>query len=143
MAYCIDLKSRNLKIELLDGDDLAYDLNYYKVKKASDLDMINLRHKVFDTLDQASAWLYKYEQVKKSLNNKTICQDLKLPTLRMTRNLIVMALMGEKTITERKKGKNWKSGQLFNIFDQTFYMTVKLKKIEKINSRYIFHFIKA
>lgn len=150
MAYCIDVFRRCPKIDLLEGDDLAYDLKHYKVKRARDLDFVNLKHKVFEELCEAEKFLEKFNKIKNSLDNKKICKSRKLPTMRMPRTYIVLALMGEKAITERHyKGRNlahfkWKAGQEFNIQDQTFFMTVKLVKKEEISKdKFIFHFVKA
>jgi len=144
MAYCINVKARRPKVELLDGDALDYDLKFFGVKRAKDLDFVNLKHKVFEQLSDAENFLKEFTRINNSLDNKLICKSRELPTLRMPRAYIVLALMGEKTLTERRKTKNWKPGQLFNIQDQTFFLTVRLKKIAEIGpQKFIFHFVKA
>ena len=144
MAYCINIKARSPKVELLDGDTLEYDLKFFGAKRARDLDFVNLKHKVFEELPKAENFLKEFTRIMNTLDNKSICRSRELPCIRMPRALIVLAIMGEKTVTQRHYKKNWKSGQLFNIFDQTFYLTVKLKSIEEIGpKKFIYHFVKA
>lgn len=138
MAYCIDVDARNPKILNFSGDALDFDLKYYKAKKATDLTTYERR--VFNDLDAATKFYNKYLETLKNLDNKKICKSRDLPTLRYKRHYIVLTLMGLKNETYRKKSKKWEVGQLINLQDQTYFLTVKIKSITKIKDEYCYKF---
>jgi hypothetical protein len=130
--YYIDLDSKPLKVEEYDKEALQEDLEYFKVSNAFYLN--DPDWKVFNSKEKADTWLLKYVKVLNSLDNKKICKSRELPAMLYKRRYIVQALLGEKTFTERHYLKNWNNGDLFNFHDQTYFLTVKLNKIEKVSN---------
>lgn len=127
IAYCIDLDAKNPRVLIYSGDALKNDMAYLKAKKPTDISNFNRR--VFDTKDQAENFLSLYNHTLKNLDNKKICKDRTLPSIRLFRRWLILTILGVKCYTIRKEKKKWQSGQLFNFHDQTFFVTVKLKSI--------------
>lgn len=97
------------------------------VKTPRDLETYNLR--VFDSKAKADSFLRKYKKILNRLSNRRICKSRELPAMLYKRRFMVLSLMGLKGQTYRDYGKDWKRGQLFNLHDQVFFLTVKLKSI--------------
>lgn len=137
--FLIDLKAnwKNPEITIYKSEMILDDMKYCKVKKASDLD--DYDWKVFETESQAEAWLKRYVSVLKNLDNSKI-RKISGGGLPYKRRYIVQTLMGEKFQTYRDYSKNWTKGKLFNLNDQTFFLTVRLISIEKIGAKFKFSF---
>ena len=138
MYYCIDLDDRSPEVLEYSGQVLADDMEYFGVKNALDLDTYD--RKVFRSDEDADAFLDHYLDVLKNLDNKKICLDRSLPAILYKRRYIVQSIMGEKCQTYRHYKKNWKPGQLFNLHDQTFFLTVRLKSITETPDGYCYKF---
>ncbi len=125
--FCIDLDRKNPEVMIYPAEAIQEDLDYFGGRdplKLGDYD-----RKVFRTEKEACAWLRRYLKVLKSLNNKHICKSRKLPAMLLKRRYLVQTIMGEKVQTYRKYRRDWPPGQFFNFHDETFFLTVRLKKI--------------
>lgn len=96
------------------------------------LELSDYDFKVFETEQKAKTYARRYVRTLRSLNNNSICQSRSLPNLLYKRRYIVQTLLGEKMQTIRHYNKKWPKGQLFNLYDQTFFLTVKLQSITEI-----------
>src|SRR5690606_10428833 len=96
----------------------------------------------FNSEKKAEAFLKQYKKIKASLNNRKICKSRSLPAILYKRRYMVLTLMGLKPQTYRSYLKPWKIGQLFNLHDQTFFLTVKLKDLfyDKSEKLYCYKF---
>lgn len=128
--YCIVLGTKDPKVTLYSVDDIKADLKYFGLKNPMELDDYDF--KVFRTEKAANSWLKRYSKILKSLNNKRICKSRDLPAMLYKRRYMVQTLMGEKMQTYRHYPKEWKPGQLFNLHDQVFFLTVKLSSLKKM-----------
>ncbi len=129
--YCIDLTAKNIEVLEYTSEILKEDMEFFSVKNAMDLN--DYDYKVFKTEKEADDFLNKYLKTLKTLNNNKICKSRALPCLLYKRRYIVQTLLGLKNQTFRHYQKKWKAGQLFNLHDQTYFLTVKLRKITKIS----------
>lgn len=136
-AYCVDLDK---KLEVLDfsGEELAADLLFYGVKKATDLS--NNTRIVFNTEAEAEAFLASYKRTLKGLSNKTDCKDRKLPNVLAKRRYIVLAKMKLKNQTWRAKPLKIKKGDFFNLYDQTHFLTVQCTKVTEIDGQFCYNY---
>jgi hypothetical protein len=126
-CFCIDLERSKPEVMEYSGQVLKNDMAYFKANTPLDLDSFDWR--VFLSESQAETFLEKYLKVLKNLDNDKICHSRKLPAMLYKRRYIVLTLLGLKLKTVRHYKKDWKPGQLFNLNDQTFFLTVRLKKI--------------
>jgi hypothetical protein len=113
------------------------------------LDEDNLTHwkqlnsydfKVFDDEAEAEAWLKEYISVLRGLSNAKICKSRDLPAILYKRRYIAQTLMREKMQTFRHYAKPWKPGQCFNLHDQTYFLTVQLKRITETDQGFRYDF---
>lgn len=137
-AYCIPISTGEPKIYLYSSENIQDDLKENGLKKFSQLDDYDF--KVFDTEKKARAWLKRYLKILRALSNKKICKSRDLPAILYKRRYMVQTLMGEKSQTYRSYKKDWKPGQLFNLHDQVFFLTVRLKRIVKTTDGYKYEF---
>lgn len=128
--YCIVLETKEPKVTPYLKEDVKADLKYFGLKNPKQLDDYDF--KVFRTENEANAWLKKYLQILRSLSNKRICKSRDLPAILYKRRYMVQTLMGEKMQTYRHYSKDWKRGQLFNLHDQVFFLTVRLTSLKKV-----------
>jgi hypothetical protein len=127
--FCIDLDSKCPEVLEYSGQALLDDLEHFGVQDALELD--NYDRRVFRTPEEADAYLELYNRTLKSLNNTHICKAKGIPAMLYKRRYIVQTLLGEKLQTYRHYKKPWTPGTLFNLHDQTFFLTVRLKSIEE------------
>ena len=123
---------RKLEVFEYTNEVLKEDLEFFGVKSAHDLNDYDF--KVFDTEKKANSWLKKYKKVLNGLDNKKICKSRDLPAILYKRRYIVQTLMKEKLQTVRHYKKDWKKGDLFNLHDQTYFLTVKLTKLTDLGN---------
>jgi len=143
--YLINLEVSKNKLEVLEYTEkiLNEDLDFFGAKDPMELSDYDF--KVFDTERKAKVWLGKYKKILNGLDNSKICKDRNLPNLLYKRRYIVQTLMNEKLQTIRHYKKDWQKGQLFNLYDQSYFLTVRLKKIKQISDelfQYDFELIK-
>jgi hypothetical protein len=107
------------------------------LKSPKDLETYDSR--VFETEKEAEAFLERYLKILKALDNKKICKSRDLQTILYKRRYMVLSLMGEKMQTQRssprvaKMMSKVKVGEMFNLNDQTFFLTVVLTKVTKVS----------
>lgn len=141
--YCIELDSTKPQVLEYPIELINEDLEHYGIKNPLHLSDFDL--KVFQSESDANEYLETYNKTKKSLKNSDICVSRDLPAILYKRRYIVQSVLGEKMYTERNYLKNWKVGQLVNLHDQVFFLTVKIKKITEVEKgiwRYDFELVK-
>ena len=133
-------RGKNLKVYVYPVEMIKEDMKANKFEKP--LQLSDYDWKVFSTKKSAEAWLERYNEILKNLNNKKICKSRDLPAILYKRRYIVQTLMGEKNQTNRSYDKKeWKPGMLFNLHDQVFFLTVKLiSKTKKGTKDYCYKF---
>lgn len=133
--YLIFLDKKNPQIYNYEPKDIQQDLKYFKLKdpiELSDYDM-----KVFRSEVAAEKWLNKFKKILKGLSNKKVCLSKEIPTILYKRRYIVQTLMGEKLQTYRRKPRvikmmsKVKLGDMFNLNDQKYFLTVILTSVSK------------
>lgn len=137
-VFCIDLDSPRPDVLEFSGAALREDLEFFEV--ASPLELNNFDRRIFLNERDAESYLEKYKRTLKSLDNNKICLDRKLPAMLYKRRYIVQSLLGEKLETFRHYKKNWSPGQLFNLHDQTFFLTVQLISITEEDEEFLYKF---
>ena len=128
-CYVIDLDVKRPEVSFLDAEGLDLDFKFYKTQNIDDLS--DNDRKYFRTEKEAEEFLSRYLKVLDSLDNARLCKDRSLPNMLYKRRYLVLSLLGLKSHTKRKYDKKWKAGQLFNLYDQTYFLTVKLKNVFK------------
>lgn len=126
-AFCIDLDSKNPEVLEFSGPELEEDMRYYNA--SSPLDLTDPDRRVFLTEEDAEKFLDTYTRALRTLSNERICVSRELPGMLYKRRYIVLSLLGLKTKTVRHYRRDWKPGQLFNLHDQTFFLTVELTEL--------------
>lgn len=128
--FYIRLDTGKPKVRLYPADDIRADMKSEGVRSPMALDDYDF--KVFTTENAATVWLAKYMKILRSLSNKRICRSRDFPAILYKRRYMVQTLMGEKMQTYRSYPKAWKPGQYFNLHDQVFFLTVRLKSLKKL-----------
>lgn len=136
--FVVDLESRKPSVLLYDAETIQGDMAFYGVK--TPLELTDWDWKVFKEDWQAEMWLHTYKMVLADLDNNRICKSRDLPAILYKRKYMVQTLMGEKMQTYRHYNKGWKRGQLFNLHDQVYFLTVRLEKIEDTENGYCYTF---
>ncbi|KYG67626.1 hypothetical protein AZI85_17250 [Bdellovibrio bacteriovorus] len=137
--FCIDLSVKNPEVMEYSPEVIREDLEYFGFKDPMELN--DYDHKIFKTEKAAESWLTKYKGILKALDNNKICLTKDVPTILYKRRYIVQTLMGEKLQTYRDSDRVHKMmskvtiGGMFNLNDQTFFLTVVLKAVEKIDKK--------
>lgn len=138
-CYYIDLDVARPDIFHFSGDELEYDMAAYKAKTVLDLDGFDRR--IFKKEADAERFLDRYIDIKNGLKNSRICRSRHLPAMLYKRRYIVQTLMGDKMHTVRSYKKAWRPGILFNLHDQTYFLTVRLSRILDLgNGEYKYEF---
>ena len=90
--------------------------------------------KIFNTSDEAIEYLDNYLYAWEMLPSKKLKSNPKLPKILYKRRYMIQTMNGEKMQTYRHYDKGWKSGQLFQLHDQTNFLTVRLTSLEEVSS---------
>lgn len=128
-CYYVDLDKKVLRIRPLE-------IALLKDNLKSEYD-----RKIFQTLKDAEKYITRYSKILNGLNNKKICKKEGIPAILYKRRYIVQSLMKEKNQTFRdsdrvnKMMSKVKNGEMFNLYDQTFTLTVVLIRVSKINKK--------
>lgn len=132
-----------LEVFEYDQDALESDMRLESVTDA--LQLTDYDRVVFDSESKADAFLSEYRRIYNSLNNEKICKDRSLPAMLYKRRFIVQSLMGFKNQTYRTYKKDWNVGQLFNLHDQTYFLTVQLTNLKYCEKKgaYKYEFVLA
>lgn len=125
--FCIDMEKSKPEIMEYTKAILEDDMAYFGVKNAMALDDCDWR--VFQTEAAAEKFLAKYNETLEKLKRGEFCKSRDLPCLLYRRRYLVQSAMGLKLNTVRHYKKPWKKGDLFNLHDQTIFLTVRVKSI--------------
>lgn len=146
IAWSIDLDRKPLQICEFSGQELINDLKYNGVKdpeKLTDYDRV-----VFNDCAKAERFFKKYKKILSQLENSKICLNKEIPVILYKRRYIVQSIMGIKNQTYRDSPRVIKMmsqvsvGEYFNLFDQTYFLTVKLtRKSKKKDGSYKYEFV--
>lgn len=131
--FYIDLDAKFREIFELDLEEFRLDLNAENVTSIEAYNAADYDRKYFASHDEAESWLERHEKIWSALSNEKICVSRDLPAILYKRRYIVRTLLGEKMQTLRKYRKNWQRGDLVNLHDQTFFLTVEIKKISEVD----------
>lgn len=106
------------------------------------LDLYDYDCPVFDSEKKAEKFLRDYKKILNGLSNKQICKGRDLPAILYKRRYMVQSLMRLKNQTYRSYEKSWTPGQLFNLHDQVFFLTVRLTSLtfDKKTKQYCYKF---
>lgn len=137
-VYDVDLCVKMPVVKIISPEVLARGLKLFNTKDPRKLTTPD--RLIFKTEFEADLFLDDYNRNLEILKEGKTCQDRKLPALICKRRYIVQALMSEKNMTTRGYKKDWKKGQLFNLHDQTYFLTVKLKNIKKSGDNYQYNY---
>ena len=128
VIYCVDLDARRPQVLEFGGEELAFDLEFFEAEAPMDLETYDRR--LFETYEAAETFLDAYTKTLKSLSNEKICLSRDLPAMLYKRRYMILTILGLKLQTYRGYlKKDWKPGDLINLHDQTYFLTVRLKKI--------------
>lgn len=128
-CYCVDIGKKMPRIESMIKNDFPNELEYHNTSNIMDLE--NHDWRLFKRVSGAQKFLENYNKTLLDLPNMHLSAKKELPKMLLKRRYLVTSLMNVKTYTTRKFKKDWKKGQLFQVYDQTFFVTVKLKSIKE------------
>lgn len=141
--YSIDLVKKMPEIREFSGLELEMDMDFFGCPNPMDLNetqAYKYDRKLFRTEEDAESYLKKYVLILKNLDNSKICKSRDLPTMLYKRRYLIQTILGEKNQTVRSYRKKWNNGELFNLYDQTYFLTVQLKQILEKNGEFIYEF---
>lgn len=130
MFYQINLLEKHPEIKTYDDETIRKDLKYFNFEKIEQL--IDFDFKLFSSIQDASDWLNRYNRVDLS----AYCKRKDVPHMLLKRRYMRQVIMREKLYTCRTYNKKWEFGQLFNFFDQTYFITCRLVSIIKRDDGY-------
>ena len=116
-------------------EDIADDMKQLGAKTIDEISDYDF--KIFSTKSSAEKWLAKYVKTSERLKDKRICRSKDLICILYKRRYMIQTLMGEKNQTYRDSKRvqsmmaEVRPGSLFNLYDQTFFLTVRLIKAVK------------
>lgn len=129
-VYYIDFLDREPIVSEYEKRYLNEDLTEADTSDVMDLDEPDWR--VFKDPKHAHEFLARYLHIlRHELDNDKICVARNIPCMLYKRRYIVQSLMGVKMSTFRHYKKDWKPGQLINLHDQTYFLTVRIERIVK------------
>jgi hypothetical protein len=120
----LDKGKRNLKVFEWPEENLRMHMRDESVRNPMALESYDCR--MFYSEAKAETFLKRYKRVLGKLANKRLCKSRDLPAMLYKRRYMVLSLMGLKKQTYRRYSKDWKPGQLFNLHDQVYFLTVRL-----------------
>jgi len=137
-VFYIDLTDSVPFVSTYEPKYLKRDLDDAETKNP--LDLSDYDWKVFLSRDDAESFLRAYLSQLKTLSNSRICRSRELPGMLYKRRYIVQSIMKLKNQTFRSYKRDWKSGDLVNLHDQTFFLTVRILKITKVDDEWRYDF---
>lgn len=138
LFYFINLESSAPHIEEATIEEVSDTIVEHKVQHWKDLNDYDF--KLFDNKKEAQEFFSQYMTALKSLDNKRICNSRDLPCLLYKRRYIVQSLLGLKNQTYRHYLKDFKKGDLINLHDQTYFLTVQIESVTKEGKNYCYKF---
>lgn len=147
MIFSIDifLNSKIVPLEKLevcelDMPDLKDLFKEYEVNNIEDLQREDWDRIYFKSEHEADKFLIDYKNNFNRILNENLCHSRDLPALAYRRRMLPLALMGKKMMTSRDYKANLKEGELFNLHDRTYFLTVRLNKIQFKKGLFEYHF---
>lgn len=138
IVYCIDLDSARPRVMEYFGHVLEEDLRFYKTRNPLRLQTYD--RKVFLTEKAASLYLKRFHQVLRKLPRLSRGGWEPGPSLIYKRHYLVQSFLGEKSQTCRSYKRNWRKGQVVKLYDQTYFLLVRLKSITKTKNGFKYSF---
>lgn len=137
-CYCVDISAKKPRIESMIKNDFPYEMEEKKTRNIMDLQDHDWR--LFKKYSQAENFLNEYIKTKNALPSMNLIAKKDLPKMLLKRKYLITTLMKVKTYTTRHYKKDWKKGQVVQFYDQTYFVTVKLKSItERIIDGHTFY----
>ena len=130
--FYIDLTDRTPVVAEFDSEHIR---SYIAENELSEYDF-----RTFEVESDADSFLERYNSILKSLDNALICKSRTLPAMLYKRRYIVQSIMRVKSQTFRHYRTSWKENDLVNLHDQTFFLTVKIIRISKIENQWRYDF---
>lgn len=126
-CYCVDINAKKPRIESMIKNDFPFEMAEKKTSNIMDLQDHDWR--LFKKHSQAEIFLSEYLKIKNALPKMGLLARTDLPKLLLKRKYLITTIMGVKKYTTRHYKKDWKKGQFFQFYDQSFFVTCKLKSI--------------
>lgn len=126
VVFCIDLDKST---EILEFHPSEYNKDLESFKKNSVYELQDYNRRIFRTESEASKFRLEYLTALRALDNSRICKSRDLPCMLYKRRFIVLSLLGLKNQTFRHYKRNFERGTLFNLHDQTYFLTVRLDEL--------------
>jgi hypothetical protein len=139
MEYYIDLTKSRPHVGKFTPQRLANTLDSFGLKSVKEL-VGHYDRPVFETREEAELFLKFYLKKLDGLENKKICKSRELPCMLYKRRYMIQTLLGLKNQTYRDYEKPWKPGQLFNLHDQVFFLTVRLLSLTETDEGFKYSF---
>lgn len=140
-AFFVDLR-KNHTIYNADASFIKEEMTDHGV---NDLDALSgYERRFFASLDDCNDFLDQYDIALDMIKRGCFSLRRGLPTLKYKRHYLVLTALGLKNQTYRKSLKypNLKAGDYLNLCDQTYFVTVKIKRVyfSKEASQYCYEF---
>lgn len=136
--FCIDLGASKPEVMELSGKPLEDELKLSGTSNplnASDYD-----RKIFLREKTAERYLNRFLTARKKLRRLKDGGWPPGPSLIYKRHYLVQTTLGEKLQTYRSYRRDWKRGQVIKLYDQTYFVLVKLISITKTSDGYRYDF---
>jgi len=129
-CYCINFTKPKPKVQIMFKDGFLGALEAIGSEKLNDLESHVFR--IFNDSESADNFLDKFESVQSSLKKNELTAKKGLKKILLKRRYLVLTLFGIKKHTTREDFKDIKKGELYQFYDQTFFVTVKHKETKEI-----------
>lgn len=136
--FCIDLGVSKPEVLELSGKSLEDEIKFGGT--SNPLDASDYDRKIFLREKTAEQYLKRYLAARKKLRRLKDGGWAPGPSLIYKRHYLVQTSLGEKLQTIRKFRRNWERGQVLKLYDQTYFVLVKLKSITKTSDGYRYDF---
>lgn len=138
-CFYVDTREKNVIVNQMTKEENSLYKEVSKINPAWKYDIM-----AFSKIEKAMIFRRNFQAVLNDLRKEELKSIPKMPKLLMKRRYIILAILGHKNLTTRHFKKDWKIGSLFQIYDQTYFLTVKLTKLKevKINNEtfYEYHY---
>lgn len=139
VVYCVDIDARRVEVMEFSGEELEIDLDAFGVSDASELQDDDRR--IFKNERDAELFVEAFNEVKNNLRTLASSPLRGIPSLLLKKRYLIMILLGEKTYTTRDYNRAWPPGTIFNLHDQTHFISVRLREIkDNKDGTFTYHF---
>lgn len=141
--YIVKLSSKRLSEKNIfnyDHSEYLEDLKFFKVKNWRDFNPKSHNAKIFDSIQKAEKFISDWNATLDAFERGDFKRDVLAPCLIYKRQYLVLSALRLKNVTIRSYKKNWKPGKIINLYDQTYYLPVKILKITQTQFGYEYHF---